>query len=183
MPDVDKAGEEDNGQWSTIVLNELPDVSVEELRVAHDATEVCAGRDEQGDHDAEIRRCGAITRCLPLASEHLNALLQIDHSNVEAKSIAAEPSNVGESVARISEGENPVHDQAPDADPGHEGKEIVALRCNNVVYGVREDCDGTGNADDAEWLAGEKAEDATSENGGEEDFVDAIGVVGLGEHI
>ena len=59
-----------------------------------------------------------------------------------------------------------MHDQAPDADPGHEDEEVVALRRDDVVNGVREDRDGTGDADDAERLAGEEAEAATGQNGG-----------------
>lgn len=44
-------------------------------------------------------------------------------------------------------------------------------------------CDGAGDADDAEGLAGEEGEDAAGEDGGEQDFVDAVGVVGLLEHV
>ncbi len=76
-----------------------------------------------------------------------------------------------------------MHDQAPDADPRHEYEKVVALRRDDVVKSIREDCDGTGDADDAERLAGEEAENATGEDGGEEDFVNAVRVVGFGEHV
>ena len=49
----------------------------------------------------------------PLTGENLNALLQVDEGHVEAKDIAAEAGDVGETVAGVGDGKDPVHDQRP----------------------------------------------------------------------
>ena len=180
MSDVDEAREEDDCEGSAVVFNKLADVSVEEFAFADDAAEVGAGRDEERDHDAEVGGCWGL---VPLASKDLDAFLEVDERNIEAERITAKSRNVCEGVAGVGDGKDPVHYQRPDSDPGHEDKEVVPLRCDDVVDGVREDGNGTGDADDAEWLACEEREDAASKDGGEEDFVDAVGVVGFGEHV
>lgn len=49
----------------------------------------------------------------PLTGEDLNGFLQVDEGDVEAKDVAAEAGDVGEAVAGVSDGEDPVHDQRP----------------------------------------------------------------------
>ena len=54
---------------------------------------------------------------------------------------------------------------------------------DDVVDRVGEDGDGSGDTDDDEGLGGEEGEDDAGHDGGEEDFVDAVGIVGFGEHV
>lgn len=48
-----------------------------------------------------------------MPGEDLNALLDIDACNVESKDVAREPSDIGQGVAGISDGQDPVHNQRP----------------------------------------------------------------------
>ena len=76
MANVNEAGEEHDGEGCPIVLNELPDISMEELGVANDATEKRNAKDEQGDHDLEVGRSRASKS--PLPSKDLDAFLEVD---------------------------------------------------------------------------------------------------------
>ena len=76
-----------------------------------------------------------------------------------------------------------MHDQGPDTDPGHEGEEVGALGRDNVVDGVGENSNGASDADDNEGLGGEEGEDDAAQHASQEDFVDAVGVVGLDKHV
>lgn len=137
MTDVDKAGEEDDGQWRTVILDELSDVSVEQVAVANDTTEVCDSQDEQRHHHCQVRRAGS--RHVPLSREDLNALLEINEGDIKAEDVTGETSDIGEAIASICGREDPMHNQGPNADPAHEGEKVGAGRNNNVVDGVTED--------------------------------------------
>lgn len=92
----------------------------------------------------------------PLTGENLDALLQVDEGHIEAEDIAAEAGDVGETVAGVGDGEDPVHDQRPpssklvavghqegvsglQAYPTHESEIIGPPRCDDIVNGIIED--------------------------------------------
>ena len=180
MADVYEASEEDDCQRRAVIFYEFSHVAVEESGFPDDAAEPGDAEDEEGDHDLQIG--GGGTGETPLARKYLNAFLEVDEGDVEAEGIAAEAGDVGEGIAGVGDGEDPVHNQGPDADPSHEGEEVV-LRHDDVVDGVREDGDGSGDADDDERLGGEEGEDDAGHDGREEHFVDAVGIVRFGEHV
>lgn len=181
MSKVHEAREKHNGQGCTIVLDESAYVAVEELAFAEDATAVRHDEDKQSNHDLQVRRCRPLQS--PLPRQDLDTFLQIDDCHEEAKGVATEAGDIGQSVARIGDGENAVHDEAPDAYPRHECKEVCAAGRDDVVDGVGEDGDGTGDTNDDERLAGENGEDDAAKDRGQEDFIDAVRVVRFGEHI
>ena len=113
----------------------------------------------------------------------MNALLQIDESHVEPESVAAKSCDVGQSVTCVRDGQDGVHDETPYPDPSHEGEEVCAAGNDNIVDSVGEDGDRTGDADNDKRLAGEDGEDDAGEDGREENFIDAVGIVGFGEHV
>lgn len=86
MANVDEASEEDDGQWRAIVLEELPNKSLEEVTVAQFSADPCSHQHEKCHHDAEIGRC--LADLTPLSSQDLDPFLEIDAGNVEAKDIA-----------------------------------------------------------------------------------------------
>lgn len=176
--DVDEAGEEDDGQRGAVVLDKGADVVVEEGALADGVGGVGDGEDEDGGEDAEVEGTGVAQQL-----EDLDALLQVDAGDVEAKNVAGEAGDVAQPVARVGGGEGPVQDEGPEADPGHEGEVVGAGGPHDVVDGVVEDGDGAGDADNDEGLAGEEAEDDGAQDRGEEGLVDAVVGVGAGEHV
>lgn len=90
--------------------------------------------------------------------------MEINAGDIEAKNVAGEAGDVAQPVTRIGDGEDPVHDERPDADPGHEGEVVDAGGLHDVVDGVVEDGDGAGDADNNQGLAGEEAEDDGAQN-------------------
>lgn len=91
--------------------------------------------------------------------EDLDALLEVDEGDVEAEDVAGKAGDVAQPVARVGGGEDPVHDEGPQADPAHKGQVVDARRHHDVVDCVIEDGDGPRHADNDERLAGEHGED------------------------
>jgi hypothetical protein len=56
MSDVNKAREEDDRKRSTIVFDELPNISLKKIALANDATAIPKAEDQQGDHDGDKSR-------------------------------------------------------------------------------------------------------------------------------
>lgn len=177
-PDVHEAGEEDDGERGAVVLDEGAHIVVEQGAAAQLAAEVGDGEDEDGDEDAQVE--GLV---VAEEDEDLDALLEVDEGDVEAEDVAGEAGDVAQPVARVGDGEDPVHDHGPEADPGHEGEVVGARGLHDVVDGVVEDGDGARDADDDQGLAGEEGEDDGAQDGGEEDLVHAVVGVRAGEHV
>lgn len=76
-----------------------------------------------------------------------------------------------------------MHDEGPDADPGHESEVIGSLGDDDVIDRVRKDGDGTGDADNDQRLCRKERENHAAQYGSQENFVDAERVVCLGEHV
>lgn len=93
MANVHEASEEDDGQWSAIVFEELPNESLEEVTVAQFSADPCSHQHEKRNHDAEIGRC--LADLTPLSSQDLDSFLEIDAGNVETEDIAREAGDVG----------------------------------------------------------------------------------------
>ncbi|KAJ8105878.1 hypothetical protein OPT61_g9914 [Boeremia exigua] len=153
LANVYEAGEEDDGEGCAVVFDELADVAREQRRLTDDA------------------------------AEDLDALLQIDEGHVEAEDVAGEARDIAEGVAGVGDGEHPVEDQRPYADPAHEGEVVGAAWCDDVVDGVVEDGDGAGDAHNDQRLGGEDAEDNTAEDARKQDFIHAKTHVCLDEHV
>lgn len=109
--------------------------------------------------------------------------MEVDEGDVKAEDVTGKTSDVAQPVARVGDGEDPVHDEGPDADPGHEGEVVGASGQHDVVDGVVENSDGARHADDDKRLAGEEAEDDGAQDGGEQGLVYAVVGVGAGEHV
>lgn len=176
--DVHKAGEEDDGQWCTIVLQKHPDVVVEERAFAQLTAGVGYEEDKHGGHDAQVEGLAVAEQ-----GEHLDALLEVDEGDVEAEDVAGEAGDIAQPVARVGDGENPVHDEGPQADPAHEGQVVDPGGHHDVVDGVVKDGDGPGHAHDDERLAGEQGEDDRAENRGQQHLIDTILRVRAGKHV
>lgn len=111
MADVDESREEHDRQRCAVILDELADVSLEQVAVSEHTADITAHEDEESNHDAQIRR--RLTGHTPLSGQDLNALLQVDKGNVESEYIARKPSNVGETIASVRDGKDPVHYERP----------------------------------------------------------------------
>lgn len=111
MADVDEAREKHDRQRRAVILDELTDVSLEQAAVSENTAEIAAHEDEQSDHDAQIRRC--LAGHTPLPGQDLDAFLQVDKGNVESEYIARKPSDIGEAIAGICDGKDPVHYERP----------------------------------------------------------------------
>ena len=75
-------------------------------------------------------------------------------------------------------------DGGPDPDPDYEARvEGDFVVFDDVVDGVVEEGDKTGDADDGDGLAGQGGEDDRGQSGGEESFVDAIEAAGVVVHV
>ncbi len=109
MTKVDESSKEYDSQRRAIVFDELSDISLEKIAFANDTTPVAKAEYEQGDHDCNV--CGSLPCQAPLSREYLDALLEIDEGNVEAEDVAGEACDVGEAIASIGNGEDPVHDE------------------------------------------------------------------------
>jgi hypothetical protein len=107
LTDVDEASEEDDGQRSAIVLEEFSNESPEQIAVPQFTTNPCSHENKKRNHDAQIGR--GFSYRAPLSGENLNALLEIDASNIEPEDVTRKPRNVLKTVAGISYGQNPMH--------------------------------------------------------------------------
>jgi len=176
--DVHEAGEEDDGQRGSVVLEEGPDVVVEERACPELATGVGDEEDQHGGHDAQVEGFAVAEQ-----GEDLDALLEVDESDVEAEDVAWKAGDVAQPVARVRDGEDPVHYHGPQADPAHEGQVVDSGGLHDVVDGVVEDGNGPCHAHDDERLAGEHGEDDGAEHRSQQHLVDSILRVGAREHV
>lgn len=126
--EVHEAREEDNRQRGTVVLQKHPHGVAEQGALAELAAGVGDHEDEQGDHDGQVEG-GVVAEAL----EHLDALLQVDEGDVEAEDVAGEPRHVPQPVARVGDGQDPVEDERPQADPAHEGQVVGSGGHHDVV--------------------------------------------------
>ncbi len=108
LPNMHEPREKDNCQGRSIVLDKNPDVVLKEWAFANDAAEVTDHQNQESDHNGEVE-CIAGS----LASENLDPFLQIDKRHVKPKDIEGKSSDVFQSIARIRDGENPMHYQGP----------------------------------------------------------------------
>lgn len=93
VADMNETREEDNGQRSAIVLEEFPNNPLEETAVSKLAADPPAHQDEKCNHDAQVGRC--FSYFAPLPGQDLDALLEIDKSNVEPENVAGKASDIG----------------------------------------------------------------------------------------
>lgn len=177
-PHVDEPREEDDRQRRAVVLEEDAHVVMEQRALAELAAGIRDGEDQHGHHDAQVEGLG-----VALQHEDLDALLEVDEGDVEAEDVAGEAGDVAQPVARVRDGEDPVQDEGPQADPAHEGEVVDARGHHDVVDGVVEDGDGPRHADDDERLAGDEGEDDGAEDGRQEHLIDAVLRVRAREHV
>lgn len=146
---MNEAGEEYQGEWSTVVLEENTDPVAEEATSAESAAEVCAHEDEKGDDNGEVERTS-----IAETSKDLDPLLQVDEGDVEAKDVAGEACDPAKPVAGVGDGEDPVKNKRPatrrsgkirgdsesglnlHANPCHETYVVDTGRLHNVVHGT-----------------------------------------------
>lgn len=87
--DVDEAGEEDDGQRGSVVLEEDPDVVVEERAGPKLAADVGDEEDQHGGHDAQVKGLLVAEQ-----GEDLDSLLQVDEGDIEAEDVAWEAGDI-----------------------------------------------------------------------------------------
>lgn len=156
---VDETSKEDNSQRCSVIFNEFPYVSLEQSAFAEHTTDITAHQHKKGDHDAQIRR--GISREVPLSGQYLDPLLEVDKGNIKSENITGKSSHVGEGVASISDGKDPVENQRPtsskavsscqknpkktslQSNPEHERKIISTSRGHDIVNGVVENSNRT----------------------------------------
>lgn len=73
VAEMHKPGEEDDRQWSAIVLDEFPHVSLEKIAFAENATTISKPQYQQTHHDREI--CTLGSGQFPLSRQDLDPLL------------------------------------------------------------------------------------------------------------
>lgn len=101
-------------------------------------------------------------------------LTDVYNPNIHAKRLAREISHVAHVVAEIPDGDQPVEDGGPDGGPRHEvGIDSRLILDDDVVDGVIEQGDQTGDSDNRERLRAQDAEDHGREGRGEQGLVDA----------
>lgn len=99
---VNEACKENDGERGTVVFDELSNVSLKKIAFAYDATAIAEAKDQQRQHNCD--KCRGFAREVPLAGEHLDAFLEVDECNVEAKGVTREPCHVGQAIAGIGDG-------------------------------------------------------------------------------
>lgn len=104
-----EASKEYDRQRRAVVFDKLPDVKLEEVAMTNYFAQVGSHQNEKSNHDRQVCRC--VVSQIPLTSENLDAFLEVDESDVEAKYITAESSHVRQRVASICYGKYPMHDQ------------------------------------------------------------------------
>ena len=107
MTDMHESGEEYDRQRRAVIFDELPHMALEESTSTNNTTCIADHQDQEGYHNCKISRC--IPGRTPLAGQHLDAFLQIDKGHVEAENVTGESSDVGQGVAGIGDGKDPVH--------------------------------------------------------------------------
>jgi hypothetical protein len=108
---MNKPCKEDKSQGRAVVLEEDADRMLEKTALAELAADVGDGEDQQGDNHRQVEGL-AVAQGL----KDLDALLQVDEGDVEAKDVAGEASHVAKPVARVGDGEDPVEDEGPAGD-------------------------------------------------------------------
>ena len=125
---VDETGEEDEGKWCSIILEEDADRMLKEGALAERAAEVGDYEDKESNNDGEVK--GLI---VAEGLEDLDPLLEVllcrqwtygrrstapthNEGDVKAKDVAGEPRHVAEPVARVGDGEHPVENQGPSSE-------------------------------------------------------------------
>jgi len=108
---VYEAGEEDDRQRCAVIFNHLPYLPSKEIASTNDTAGKGSHQDQKGHHDCEIGR--RIPGNTPLAGQHLDALLQVDEGDVNAKNVTGESSDVSQGIAGVGDGEDPVHHKRP----------------------------------------------------------------------
>lgn len=146
--DVDEAREKYNGQRGAIVLDEDPDITMKQYAAPQSITSIGDGEDQDRRHRAQVEGL-----CVAKKREDLYTFLEVDPGDVEAKNVAGKTSDIFQPVARVGDSENPVQNERPEADPGHEGEVVDAGGRHDVEYCVVEDSDRSSDANDDEWLA------------------------------
>ena len=106
---MNKSSEEDDGQWSSVVFYKLPHITLEKIATTDSATHVCYNEHKQRNHYGKVRGC--FPNLTPLAREDLNTFLKVDEGDIKAENVATKSSHVGQTIARIGNRENPMHDQ------------------------------------------------------------------------
>jgi len=140
---------EDDRKRSSIILDEHPNVMLEQWTLADDAAEISDDEYKQCDHDRQIEcLAGSLTR------KDLDAFLEIDKGDVEAKDVTREARYVFEGVARVGDCKDEMHNHSPSrhcrqnatlrgkishnsqTDQTHESKVIRASRLHDLIYGA-----------------------------------------------
>lgn len=102
LADVNKPSKKNDGQGCTVIFEELSNKTFEEVTVPQFTTNPRTHQDKKRNHDAQIGR--RLSYRAPLSGENLNALLQVDASNIEPKNVARESRDIGKSVTGIGDG-------------------------------------------------------------------------------
>ncbi len=103
---MDEASEEDDRQGRAVVFEEDTHGMAEQTALAEFTANVGYGEYKQGHDDRQVKG-------FPVAEslEDLDAFLQVDEGDVEAKDVAGEAGHVTQPVARVGDGKDPMEYQ------------------------------------------------------------------------
>lgn len=111
VSNMDEAGEKDDCQRSTVILDEFSNRTFKQRAFANFTAEVGEHKDQKGNHDRKVRR--SFPCYSPLPCQNLDAFLEIDKGNIKPEDIAGESCHISQCIARIRNGKDPVQDKRP----------------------------------------------------------------------
>ena len=113
LPHVDESSEKDDRQGCAIVFEEDTHRMAKQTALAELAADVRDGEDKQSHNNRQVE--GLL---VAKELEDLNALLQVDEGDIEAKDVTREACHVTQPVARVGDGQDPVEYEGPSRSQG-----------------------------------------------------------------
>ncbi|MCO5614095.1 hypothetical protein L7F22_068376 [Adiantum nelumboides] len=124
---------------------------------------------------------------LKFENEELDALLDVDDTDIEAKCLAGHVGDEACEVAYIEDGDDKVECGGPDERPGLDAKVVDLAQAivadDDVVLGIVDQINETRDADESEWLDGKDGKDDGDQCRSQDNFVEAVCAVRAVVHV
>lgn len=111
MANVDESSEENDSQRCTVILQEFADISLEQRAATELSANPSTHEDKKGNHNTQVG--GGLPDLNPLSGQDLNPFLQVDEGHVKPEDITRKAGDISQTIARVGDGQNPMHNQRP----------------------------------------------------------------------